>query len=151
MGWKKDDSGGLRWDRSTASERWGKNANRPDFVEAAEHFLDRGMINCLWDTLANPDYRPADLGEDEERMLVRKALARSVEVGRMNGNAAAVLLRLIGGSDRLKTENKDPKKKAQAISEIRATPGISLGRLAQKYHISRDTASRWKKDALSDN
>jgi hypothetical protein len=44
MGFKKDDDGGLRWDKTTAGERWGKNANRPDFVEACEMTIDKGML-----------------------------------------------------------------------------------------------------------
>ena len=148
MGFKRDDTtGGLIWDKSTAGERWGKNANRPDFVEAAELTIGKGMIGCVWDTLADPAYRPDDLTDAEERMIVRKALSRSVEIGRMHASTAAVLIRLIGGSDQLKTENK--VNHAAIRAAVKANPNVSLGKLKQKFGCSRSTAAAIKGDVLS--
>jgi hypothetical protein len=152
MGFKKDDAGGLRWDKSIAGERWGKNANRPDFVEAAELSIEKGMIGCVWDTLADPAYRPDDLAEDEERMIVRKALRRSVELGRLNPNTAAVLIRLIGGSDRLKTENKDVSLRRVIRAEIQARWDITLGQLQLQFPgVPRSTLQAIRNDVLSND
>jgi hypothetical protein len=147
MGFKRDDAtGGLIWDKSTASERWGKNAKRPDFVEMAERSIEAGMLMCVWDTLADPARR-RDLADDEERMIVRKALRRSVEKGRMHASTAAVLISLIGGSDRLKTENKVNHSAIRAAAK--ANPNISLSKLSQKFGCSRSTAQAIKRDVLS--
>jgi hypothetical protein len=150
MGFKRDpETGGLGWDKSTAGDRWGEKANRPDFVEMAELCIKEGMTGCVWDTLADPEHRPVDLGDDEERMIVRKALLRSVELGRLHENTAAVLVRLIGGSDRLKTENRVPH--AEIRRAIRANRSLSVGQISRKFRVSKDTASRIKRDELSDD
>ena len=79
-------------------------------------------------------------------MVVRKALLRSVELGRMHASTSAVLIRLVGGSNRLKTENKVDHASARAA--VRANPNVTLGRLKQKFGISKDTAARIKRDVL---
>jgi hypothetical protein len=149
MSFKKDAAGALRWDKSTAGERWGKNANRPDFVEAAELMIDRGAVAHIWDTLADPNYRPADLQNDEELYVMRKALRKAAEMGKLDENLVAVLLRLLDGADRLRAENK--LNHAAVREHLRKYPAASLGRLAQKFGISRDTARRIKEQAPYDD
>jgi hypothetical protein len=147
MAFKKDTDGGLRWDKSTAGERWGKKANRPDFIEAAEGIIDRGAVKRIWDTLAL--CRPDDLRNDEELFVVGKALRRAGELGRLDPNLVAVLLRLLDPPDRLRTENR--VNHAAVRAHVRKHRDASLGQLAQKFNITRDTASRIKKQVLSDD
>ena len=149
MPFKKDDAGHRRWDRSTAGERWGKNANRPDFVELMEKLMKRGAVARVWDSLADAD-RPSDLSAAEERTIVRRALRRAGELGRpLEPNAVAVLLRWIGGSDRLKTETK--VNHAAIRAAIKANPKISLGQISRRFGCSRSTASAIKAAVLSDD
>jgi hypothetical protein len=152
MGFKKDDAGGLLWDKSTAGERWGKKANRPDFVEAAEMVIERGSIEMVWDTLASPATRPADLNDDEERLIVRCALRRGADLGRLDANMVGVLLRLIGGADRLKTENKDMLLRRGIRAEIQARPHITLGQLRLQFpDVARSTLQMIRDDVLSND
>jgi hypothetical protein len=142
VAFKKDEpTGGLRWDRSTAGDRWGRKANRPDVVEFCEMLIDQGNTGSIWDTLADPAYRPADLHDDEERLIVRRALRRDAELGRLDASMVEVLIRLIGGKDRLKTELRgDLLMRAAARAHIQANPGVSLGQLRRRFGFTRETA-----------
>jgi hypothetical protein len=77
-------------------------------------------------------------------------LLRAAELGRIHANTAAVLIRLVGGSDRLKTENKVDHATIRAA--VRANPKITLGQLRDEgFKASKDTLARIKRDVLSDN
>ena len=73
-------------------------------------------------------HRPADLTDEEERYIVRCTLRREVELGGIHESKAAVVLRLIGGADHLRTENDKPEERRAvraALSPIRRLPTAS--------------------------
>ena len=74
---RKEADGALRWDRgaSKASERWGPNAKRPDFVEACQDLIiKKGMTEMIWDT----------------RLLVTR-IGRPISPMRRSGTSCAAL------------------------------------------------------------
>jgi hypothetical protein len=129
---KKDADGVLRWDRRTGRARWGPKARNPAFVEAAELIIENGAINRIWDTLAD---RPAELADDEELFIVGKALRRAVELGRLDANLVAVLLRLLDSPQSLKTETRAPAAHRAIRAAVEANPDVSLGQLERDFGV----------------
>jgi hypothetical protein len=82
----KKTSDGFYWDEQAARHegRWSAAASRDRvvWIEAAEQFIARGSLGRVWDTLADPSWRPDSLTTDAEREIVRQALRKGVELGR---------------------------------------------------------------------
>jgi hypothetical protein len=159
MPFKKGADGGLRWDPKAAQfeGRWTPKARRDEprrcaWIEVAEDVIERGAITRVWDTLADPAYRPGNLTEEDERYIVRRALSRDAELGRLDGNMVAVLLRLIPGDDHLRGENQN-KAAHRAIrvaiqTALQTGQDISVRKLAREHKVSRDTVARIRDDLL---
>jgi hypothetical protein len=146
---RKGADGALRWYRgaSKASERWGPNAKRPDFVEACQDLIiKKGMTGMIWDTLASDAHRPADLTDEEERYIVRCTLRREVELGRIHESKAAVVLRLIGGADHLRTENDKPEERRAVRAALLANPEASDRQLSRQVGLHRSIVAEIRKD-----
>jgi hypothetical protein len=142
-------TGGLRWDRNTASARWTDKANRPDAVEFLEMLIRDGHVARVWDTLE--EYSIPDLEGNEVRYIAKEALRKAAELEQLDWAMVNVLTRLIGGK-RLKGERRiPPDLKAKALAWIRANPRASLTKIANRFDIARSTAAIWKAEALSDN
>jgi hypothetical protein len=138
MPFKRTD-GGLWWDDDAARRegRWGDDVCRPDVIELAEHLLERGSLERVWDTLALN--RPAGLTGAEERRIVNMTLRRAAELGRpISPNAAAVLCRLIGGDGPLRGEARDMDKRRAIRSMLEADPKASNRKVAASTGTSRD-------------
>jgi hypothetical protein len=149
MAWRKGEDGGLRWDReaSKATARWGPNANRPDVVELCDLVNERGMTGNIWDSLAM--CRMDGLSDEEERYIVRCTLRREVELGRIKETKAAVLLRLLGGADHLRTENDKPEARRAVRAALIANPEISDRQLARQFDLHRSIVAEIRKDLAS--
>ena len=89
-----------------------------------------GMTGNIWDSLAM--CRPDGLSDEEGRYIVRCTLRREVELGRTREPKAAVLLRLLGGADHLRTENDKPEARRAVRAALIANPEISDRRLARQ-------------------
>ena len=159
MPFKKGADGGLRWDPKGAQfeGRWTPKARRDEplrcaWIEVAEDVIERGAIMRVWDTLADPAYRPANLTEEDERYVVRRALSRGAELGKLDGDMVMVLLRLIPGDDHLRGENQNKAAHREIRVAIQTAlqtgQNISVRALAQKHHVSRDTVARIRDDLL---
>jgi hypothetical protein len=140
----------FKWDEDEAGIRWGKNAKNPEKIERLELMIEVGALSLVWDMLSRPKIMQLNtLSDAEERYIVRKSLRKAAEAGWISHDLFEVLLKLIGGCDRLKTQNKVDHAAIRAA--IRANPNLTLGQISRMGNCSRDTASRIKRDALSDD
>jgi hypothetical protein len=172
-----DGTPGIVYDKLVGSDRWAPAAVRPEVVEFIAGLIERSALTLAWDSLAlaraTPDSEfeavrtladsraeliaegksariATDLGETEERYLVRLAIRKMIELRQLEETAGFMLLRLVGGPDRLRTEYLLPPELRAAIKAAwRDHPDWSLGRMAQKFGVVKDTARRIKQEAMS--
>jgi hypothetical protein len=143
----------LRWDKAASDDscRWGPSASLRHFIEGCEMLLEKGQIATLWDTLNSPEHRPADLGDDEERYIACRALRREAELGRLDGAKVAVLQRLIGGADHLRSETDHPEAHQRVRAALRADPTQSDRSLSSRSGLARSTVALIRKSMMADD
>jgi hypothetical protein len=149
----KGEDGVLRWDGEAARRdgRWSERAReksitRCAWIEVAEQIIDRGAITRIFDTLADPAHRPADLTAEDERYIVRRALAKGAEAGSLDGAMVQVLLRLMPGDDRLRGENKNLAAHRAIRVALLGDPSLSNRHLARTHGVTRQTVARIRAD-----
>jgi hypothetical protein len=172
-----DGTPGIVYDKEAGSNRWGPEAVRPDFVEVIESLTDgspdAAAQQKAWDSLALAEADPdsefarirdlaatradlvarglsnhiAAIGDRERKYLVRLLLRRMVELGQLGETAAFVLLRLIGGPDRLVTEHQiPPEERAEIKDWWRRNPSGTGGQAQRKFGRAKSTVLGIKRE-----